>query len=116
MRDLAPDVFRQRMIIEGTTKEPISPEDMKNLLNKLCFVLNMVALTKPTLNYCEEYGWCAHMHWVTSGIHMYTWNNREPPFFSIDLYTCKPFNTVIATNSIYDFFGSKIIDLSWKEI
>ena len=81
MRDLAPDIFRQRAIIEGLTKQAITPDQMKCLLQLLCNDLNMVALSPPTLNYSPDYGWCAHMHWVTSGVHMYTWANRYPAFF-----------------------------------
>ena len=112
--DLAPDVFRQRMIIEGTTNKPISPEDIKRLLDKLCECLNMVALTAPTLSYCEDYGWCGHMHWVTSGVHMYTWAKREPPFFSIDIYTCKPFDECIAKATVKYFLDNNLIEIAIK--
>lgn len=115
MRDLAPDVFRQRMIIEGETKEIIKPEDIKLLLDKLCNNLDMVALTAPTLSYCEDYGWCGHMHWVTSGVHMYTWANRKPPFFSIDIYTCKEFSKRHAVEAVTEFLGDNMTELVWKE-
>jgi hypothetical protein len=117
MRELAPDVFRQRMILEGETFKPIAPEDIKKLLDKLCVSLDMVALTAPTLSYCEEYGWCGHMHWVTSGVHMYTWANRKPSFFSIDIYTCKEFSHRHAVDAVKDFLGDNL-DLDnfvWKE-
>jgi len=92
MIDLAPDVYRQRVIIEGTLDEKLEPEKMKELLSKMCDSLDMVKLTDPVVNHCEEFGICAHMHWKTSGIHMYTWDNRDPIFFSIDIYTCKKFD------------------------
>ena len=116
MKDLAPDVFRQRMILEGITSEVIAPENIKRLLDCLCWSLNMVALTAPTLSYCENYGWCGHMHWVTSGVHMYTWENRKPPFFSIDIYTCKSFNHYDAEECVREFLGDNLKKLTWKEV
>lgn len=111
MRDLAPDVYRQRMIIEGTLSDAPHPRLMKRILSGLCDTLNMVALTKPVVNNCEEYGWCAYMHWKTSGVHMYVWEHRDPCFFSIDIYTCKEFKPEDAENYVKEFFGECLIDI-----
>lgn len=115
MRDLAPDVFRQRMIIEGVINDEITKQEVVDLLNELCEELDMEKLSGPTVSLCEEYGWCGHMHWKTSGVHMYVWNSREPVFFSIDIYTCKPFDPQVAVRTVMSFFPD-LKHLDWKEV
>lgn len=116
MREIAKDIFRQRLIIEGETRRQIVPNEIEELLVKLCDDLNMVKLTDPTLSFCDEYGWCGHMHWVTSGVHMYTWANRTPPFFSIDIYTCKPFSARDAVDTVCNFLGDNLTQIVWKDV
>src|SRR5579859_5395225 len=92
MQDLAPDVYRQRMFIEGLREEPFTAEEISAYLVKLGEVLDMLPLAQPFTNLSEKYGWSAWMHWETSGVHFYSWEKRDPVFFSVDIYTCKEFS------------------------
>ena len=114
-KDLAPDIVRQRIIIEGTLHNPFEPEDMDKYCHEVTKVLNMTYVTAPICNYEPHYGWCAYMHWKESGLHIYSWDNREPKFFSIDIYTCKKFDPTDALRYTEEFFGDNLIQLAWKE-
>ena len=113
--ELAPDICRQRLIIEGTLHNVFLPEDMTKYCHEITKVLNMTEVTSPVCNYDANYGWCAYTHWKESGMHIYAWDNRSPRFFSIDLYTCKPFEVKHAINYTEEFFGDNLIKLVWKE-
>ena len=113
--DLAPDIVRQRMIIEGTLSNVFLPEQMTTYGNEMSDVLNMDLITSPILNYEPNYGWCAFVHWKESGMHIYSWDNRTPKFFSVDIYTCKAFRPEHALNYTEEFFGENLIKIAWKE-
>ena len=114
-KDLAPDICRQRIIVEGILNNPFKAEDMTRYCSEITSVLDMTAVTAPSCNYDPMYGWCAYMHWKESGLHVYAWDDRKPPFFSIDIYTCKEFDPQHVINYTREFFGDNLIDLSWKE-
>ena len=113
--DLAPEICRQRMITEGTLHNPFDPADMVRYSKEISTVLNMTPVSEPTTNYAKEYGWCCFMHWKESGMHIYGWDNRKPPFFSIDIYTCKSFDNKVVVRYTEEFFGDNLIKLVWKE-
>lgn len=89
MRDLAPGIHRQRLVIEGLTDQPMTASMLSGYLTQLAVELDMVALTDPVLHRSDTYGWAGWMHWETSGCHVYAWD--EEGFFSVDIYTCKVF-------------------------
>ena len=113
--DLAPDIHRQRMVAEGTLHAPFKPADMVKYCNEISALLNMTPVSKPKTNHAEEYGWCCFMHWKESGMHIYSWDNRKPSFFSVDIYTCKSFNPLSVINYTKEFFGDNLIKTTWKE-
>ena len=83
--DLAPDICRQRMILEGTLHDAFEPADMVVYCNDISTVLDMTPVSHPELSFAEEYGWCCFMHWRESGMHIYSWDDRKPSFFSVDI-------------------------------
>jgi len=113
-KDLASDICRQRLIIEGTLTSPLRPEQMSDYVLQITDVLDMTYVTAPILNYEEVYGWCVYMHWKESGIHMYTWDHHDPPFFSVDIYTCKKFDPEDAVEFTRKFFKGQLVDIVWK--
>ena len=113
--DLAPDICRQRLIVEGTLHNVFLPEDMTRFCQEVTDVLDMTAVTTPICNHDSNYGWCAYMHWKESGMHIYAWDNRDPKFFSIDIYTCKKFDPEDVVRYTEEFFGDNLIKLSWRE-
>ena len=114
MKDLAPDVYRQRMFIEGLREAPFTADEITVYLEKLCEVLDMTPLTKPYTHLSEKYGWSAWMHWETSGVHFYSWDKLKPVFFSVDIYTCKPFDYQTAETFTKDYL--KTIEVVSKEV
>ncbi|MEZ5373832.1 MAG: S-adenosylmethionine decarboxylase [Microthrixaceae bacterium] len=87
--DLAPHIHRQRLVIEGLTELPMTSAMLTAYLSRLAVELDMVALSEPVLHRSDTYGWAGWMHWETSGCHVYAWDAEG--FFSVDIYTCKPF-------------------------
>ncbi|MAF43677.1 MAG: hypothetical protein CMI54_05860 [Parcubacteria group bacterium] len=113
--DLAPDIARQRLIIEGTLHNPFLPEKMTTYCQDITKILNMTPVTSPICNHDPDYGWCAYMHWKESGMHIYSWDNRIPKFFSVDIYTCKEFNPRKAVKYTRDFLKNNLIKITWRE-
>ena len=113
--DLAPDICRQRMVLEGTLHNPFEAEEMVRYSKEISKMLNMTPVSDPITNFAKEYGWCCFMHWKESGMHIYSWEHRDPKFFSIDIYTCKKFNPISVVCFTDEFFEDNLIKLSWKE-
>jgi hypothetical protein len=91
MRDLAPEIHRQRLLVEGLVAAPISSEEIVVYLKELGSLTDMTVLTEPVTHRSPLYGWAAWVHWETSGAHFYAWDVPRL-FFSVDLYTCKAFD------------------------
>jgi hypothetical protein len=108
MTDLAPMILRQRLVIEGIPTAPISAAAISEYLVALGDVCDMVVLTEPVTHRSDKFGWAGWVHWETSGVHLYAW---EQPmlFFSVDIYTCKAFDPVAATAYTRAFFGATTI-------
>ena len=113
MKNLAPNLVRQRVIIEGTTEKIVKPVQMKRYLAKLSKVLNMKALRKPFAYKAEDKGWGGWIHWITSGAHFYSYTS-SPPLFTVDAYTCKPFSVEKAVAFTKKFLKAK--EIVWKDI
>ena len=113
--DLAPDICRQRMVVEGTLHNSFESTDMIVYCNDISTMLDMTPVSHPELSFAKEYGWCCFMHWKESGMHIYSWDDRKPPFFSVDIYTCKAFNPDHVVAFTREFFKENLIKLTWKD-
>jgi hypothetical protein len=113
MKDLAPMIHRQRLIIEGQCKEKISETQIKEYLSKLSDVLKMKTLIDPVTHQSEKYGWAGWIHWETSGAHFYAWD-QPLIFFSVDIYTCKEFKDSDAIEFTKEFF--KATEIEFKSV
>lgn len=105
MPDLAPTIHRQRLVIEGTCAEPITPDRIRTYLRELSEVTGMVTLLDPVTHRSPTYGWAGWIHWETSGAHFYAWDEPER-FFSVDIYTCKAFDETDAAAFTARFFDA----------
>lgn len=103
MRDLAPNIVRQRMIIEGYPSFVISDAHIKDYLTQLSVALDMKALIAPQTHRSEKFGWAGWIHWETSGTHFYAWEKPQL-FFSADIYTCKSFDEKLALEFTRQYF------------
>ena len=90
-RDLAPQIYRQRLVVEGTCSGPIGADTIKAYLSELSQVCRMRRLIEPVTHRSERFGWAGWVHWETSGAHFYAWD-KPFVFFSVDIYTCKAFD------------------------
>lgn len=106
-QDLAPEIYRQRLVIEGYPEKEITAEQIKAYLSQLSIVTDMVLLTEPVTHQSPKYGWAGWIHWETSGAHFYAWDVPRL-FFSVDIYTCKAFDPDKAEKFTAEFFSAKV--------
>ncbi len=103
--DLAPMIYRQRLVIEGTCVTPITDSDIRRYLSELSDVCGMRTLIEPVTHKSDRYGWAGWIHWETSGAHFYAWETPKL-FFSVDIYTCKAFDPEVAIEFTRAFFDA----------
>ena len=104
MKNLLPEVFRKRLIIEGFYKNEMNPRVIKSLFHKLSSALSMTPITEPLIfsptgkGKGLHHGLAGYMAWVESGVSIYTWEDKH--FFTIDIYTCKDFDNDVAVEIV----------------
>ncbi len=109
MRNLAPEIYRQRAVIEGYPNAPLKALEIKDYLRKLSDVLGMKTLIDPITHRSDLYGEAAWIHWETSGAHFYAWDVPRL-FFSVDIYTCKKFDIQDAVKFTKKYFNASKIE------
>lgn len=107
MKNLAPDIFRKRLVVEGFYNVNITGNFVKKFLIDLCKKINMTPLTDPIL-FDDVHGVGAYMAWTESGVGMYTWERRR--FFTLDIYTCKDFNIEEIINFIKEYLKVDVME------
>jgi len=104
MTDLAPEIHRQRLVVEGLSPTPLDAAAIRRYLSSLSDTIEMITLVEPVTHKSPLYGWAGGIHWETSGAHFYAWETPRL-FFSVDVYACKPFSAsavVELTRSYFD--------------
>ncbi len=109
--NLEPSIYRQRLVIEGHPAHAITAQDIERYLAELSETCDMKTLIKPVTHLSDTYGWAGWIHWETSGAHFYAWD--DPLFFSVDIYTCKPFDPDAAIEFTQRYFAAS--DITAKE-
>ena len=112
-KNLAPDLVRQRVIIEGTTEKIVEPEQIKAYLDELAKVCDMEKLSGPYAYTAHNMGYGGWIHWKSSGAAFYSYPTN-PPLFTVDCYTCSPFSCEKAAEFTRKFFNA--LDLVWQEV
>lgn len=112
-KNLAPDLVRQRVIVEGTTEKIVEPEEIKTYLSALAGVTKMEVLSGPFAYSAHDMGYGGWVHWKTSGSHFYSYPTN-PPLFTIDCYTCKPFSVEEMVEFTKKYFNAR--EIVWREI
>lgn len=108
MLDLAPTICRQRLVVEGLCREPISADAIRDYLSRLSKEIDMVALMEPATHQSPLYGWAGWIHWETSGAHFYAWDEPDL-FFSVDIYACKPFSVDAVVEFTRTYFDAPTV-------
>lgn len=109
MIDLAPEIYRQRLVIEGYPAAVIDDEQIKSYLSQLSKKIDMIDLIEPVTHKSDIYGWAGWIHWETSGAHFYAWEQPKL-FFSVDIYTCKKFDVMAAVEFTEQFFEASKVE------
>jgi hypothetical protein len=116
MKNLEPGVYRQRLIIEGHygIDNPMG-QDVKNFLQLLSKILLMTIFSgpfswppdpwdNPIVELNEQRGLNGFVAWTDSGCHIYVWKKFK--FFTVDTYSCKPFNADEVMKFTKNYFQS----------
>jgi S-adenosylmethionine decarboxylase len=110
MRDIAPDIFRQRFIIEGYYAIEVTKDKLKQYLLDIARHLDLRTYGDPIIfapaegmGKAENAGFDAFVPLIDSGISAYIWSKAT--FFSIVIYTCKGFDEKAALAFTKDFFS-----------
>jgi hypothetical protein len=100
MKDLAPDIFRQRLLIEGYYTREVTRASLEAFLSGLASHLGLRAYGEAAIfapggaGSAANQGFDAFLPLVDSGISAYVWTSRK--FVSVFLYTCKGFDEAAA--------------------
>lgn len=116
-KNLAPQLVRQRLLIEGTTGKIVEPEQIKAYLIELAKITKMEVIKRnypnPEAYSAHDCGYGGWIHWKTSGAVFYSYPT-DPPLFTVDTYTCKPFSIKDAVEFTKKYFNA--IEVVWKEV
>lgn len=97
-KELAQDVYRQRLTIVARSPRPPGDRQVAEFLPRLARELEMVPLRAVFVSSHD-----AWMHWETSGC-VLSWRKE---LISLDIYTCKPFDAKRAQEFTRWFFSLK---------
>jgi hypothetical protein len=115
MKNIAPHIFRQRLLMEAFYTIEVSREDLSKYLLGVAAHLGLKAYAEPTIHSPasgmgkeQNQGFDAFLPLIDSGISAYVWSKSK--FFAIVLFTCKQFdeNAAIAFTEKYFAVAEKI--------
>jgi S-adenosylmethionine decarboxylase len=110
MRDLAPDITRQRLLIEGYYAAAVDRAAVERYLLGLARELELRVYGEPVIHSpagagkAENQGFDAFIPLIDSGISLYVWSARR--FFAVVLFTCKRFAAEEAVEFTRRFFAA----------
>lgn len=110
MKNLAPEITRQRLLIEGYYSIEVDEAAVVDYLISLAEHLGLRTYGKPIvhapkgLGTSDNEGFDAFVPLIDSGISLYIWTKAR--FFAVVLFTCKEFDTNRAVNYTRDYFKS----------
>ena len=108
-RNIAPDIFRQRLLIEGFYSKAVGRDALAEFLSGLAAELGLRSYAQPVIfspegrGRADNQGFDAFLPLVDSGVAAYFWTGRR--FFSLVLYTCKAFDEDAAVRYTRAFLG-----------
>lgn len=110
MKDLAPDITRQRLLIEGLYTGDVTEEKVKQYLLGIATHLDLRTYGEPIIHAPEgigkdeNEGFDAFLPLIDSGISLYVWSVKK--FFAVVLFTCKEFDNDAAIEYTKAFFSA----------
>jgi S-adenosylmethionine/arginine decarboxylase-like enzyme len=110
LRDLAPKIQRQRLLLEGYYSIAMNREAVTCYLTQVAAHLGLRTYAEPVIytpsgeGKQANQGFDAFIPLIDSGISLYIWSEQR--FFSALLYTCKAFDEAAAISYTRTFFSS----------
>jgi len=114
MKNLAPDITRQRFLIEGFSNTIVDKNTIEEYFKKITEELNLRMYGQPIIfspegaGKDENQGYDAFVPLIDSGISLYYWSSAK--FLSVVIYTCKHFDENKAQNFTKKFFNIEEIE------
>lgn len=108
MKDIAPTVFRQRLLIEGFFTINVDKGIIERYFRDITAALKLKTYGDPIIfspggmGKEENQGYDAFVPLIDSGISLYIWSKAK--FFSGIIYTCKGFDEQTAVAVTEKFF------------
>jgi S-adenosylmethionine decarboxylase len=95
MKDLAPDIFRKRLLVEGYFTIEVNEQTLIDFFAYITSRLSLRTYGQPIVHATsgtgkdENQGYDAFVPLIDSGIYIAIW--RQQKFLSLIIYTCKDF-------------------------
>ena len=108
MQDLAPDIVRQRLLVEGRFTIDVDETVIRQFFDQFTKGMGFRTYGAPTIfapsgdGRAENQGYDAFVPLIDSGISLYVWS--APRFLAIVIFTCKRFDGDKAIAIARDFF------------
>ena len=108
IKNLAPDIFRKRLLLEGYYMISIDEHWIRKYLDFICVHLNVHMYNEPIVFSTgdsvdsDNAGYDAFVPLFDSGIACYFWTKKK--FLSIIFYTCKDFDDAKAVEATKEWF------------
>ncbi len=109
MRDLAPDITRQRLLLEGFFTIDVDEATIRAFLPALAAELDRRTYGQATvfapggLGRADNEGYDAFIPLIDSGISLYVWSQRR--FLALVVFTCKAFDADRAVEFTKAYYG-----------
>ena len=109
MKNLAPQLFRQRLLVEGYTRAAVDRESLAAAMTGLAAALGLRAYAEPVIfspggkGRGENQGFDAFLPLIDSGISVYYWSGAR--FVSVLVYSCTAFDEGRAIDTLRDAFA-----------
>lgn len=114
MKDLAPEITRVRLLIEGFYSGPMDEDRVRAYLLGIADELGLKVYGAPTIHSPagigsdHNQGFDAFVPLIDSGISLYVWSQQH--FFSTLVYSCKSFDVDAACKFTQAYFGAPEVE------
>ena len=114
MKNIAPHIIRQRLLIEAKYTIPVNEQTIRDYLTKLPEHLDLHVYGEPIIHSPGgegkeiNQGYDAFIPLIDSGISLYVWTNEK--FLSCVLYTCKDFSVAGALEFTKNFYQTSELE------
>lgn len=108
MSDFAPEIYRQRLLLEGYYTIEVTRAGVYDFLIGLAHHLELKTYGEPIVHSPSgegkerNQGFDAFVPLIDSGISLYVWTQAK--FFSVVIFSCKAFDDDAAKKYVIDFF------------